>query len=212
MRGSIWLGLMALCLSGHAMVGFAQEAGTPASDPPAVEDSQPAEESTREKASELVQDAVEETQQKVSDLAAKVDKNEKANEAKSGILTPIYSLAERMNFSSFHWLAFMFMITGVVSFALQLVLGKLIALTKLGFSLTEILSDALGLIISLVGLVLTTQAATENSSFTESSFAVISATALGVVLGFLFYVWGQRQELQAIDARNAASGKAKSSK
>jgi ABC-type multidrug transport system fused ATPase/permease subunit len=212
MRGSILLGLMALCLSSNAMVGLAQDAGPPASDAPAVEDSQPAEESTREKASDRVQDAVEGTQQKVSDLAAQVDKNSKANEAKSGILSPIYLLAEKMNFSSFHWLAFMFMITGVVSFALQLVLGKLIALTKFGFSLTEILSDALGLIISLVGLVLTTQAATENSSFTESSFAVISATGLGVVLGFLFYLWGQRQELQAIDARTAVSGKSKVTK
>ena len=93
------------------------------------------------------------------------------------------------------------MATGVVSFALQLVLGKLLVLARRGFSLSEILSDALGLAISSIGLVLTTQAATENSSFTESAFSVLSASAVGVVAGFVFYLWGQRQELQALEAR-----------
>lgn len=154
-------------------------------------------------AKEQVKDVVDQTQDKVSEIAAEIDKDERAIGAKSGILGPIYALAETMSFSAFHWVAFMLMITGVVSFALQLVLGKLVALTKLGFSFTEILSDALGLAISLIGLVLTTQAAAENSTFTESAFAVISATIVGVVLGFIFYIWGQKQELQAIDARKA---------
>lgn len=154
-------------------------------------------------AKERVKDVVDQTQEKVSEIAADVDKDERAIGAKSSILGPIYALAETMSFSAFHWLAFMFMITGVVSFALQLVLGKIVALAKMGFSLTEILSDALGLVISLIGLVLTTQAAAENSTFTESPFAVISATVVGLLLGIIFYVWGQRQELQAIDARKA---------
>ena len=100
--------------------------------------------------------------------------------------------------------------TGVVSFALQLVLAKLIVLSKLGLSLTEILSDALGFAISVVGLVLTTQAATENSRFTASPFAVLSATAAGVVVGFIFYLWGQSQEVQAAKGRSAAATKKKS--
>lgn len=150
-----------------------------------------------------VSEVIGQAQEKVSELAEGVDKSEKANEAKASVLKPIYTLAEKLSFPAFYWLAFMLMVTGCVSFVLQLVLGKLIALTKLGFSITEILSDALGLVISLFGLVLTTQAATENSTFTQSAFAVLSATILGLVLGCIFYVWGQRQELQAIDARKA---------
>jgi hypothetical protein len=105
----------------------------------------------------------------------------------------------------FHWAAFAIMATGVVSYALQLVIGKLVVLSRLGFSPAEILSDALGLAISLVGLVLTTQAAAENSTFTQSPAAVLSATATGLVCGFIFYRWGQSQEVQATIARRAAS-------
>ena len=101
----------------------------------------------------------------------------------------------------FHWVAFALMATGVVSYALQLVLGKLVVLTKMGFSPAEILSDAHGLVVSLVGLVLTTQAAAENSTFTQSPFAVLSASAVGLVVGFIFYRWGQSQEVQAAIAR-----------
>jgi hypothetical protein len=99
------------------------------------------------------------------------------------------------------------MATGVVSFALQLTLGKLVVLARAGFSPAEILGDALGLAVSLLGLVLTTQAAAENSSFTNSPAAVISASAVGVILGFVFYLWGQRQELQAVEGRKSAAAK-----
>ncbi len=58
--------------------------------------------------------------------------------------------------------------------------------------------------ISVVGLVLTTQAAAENSTFTQSPAAVLSATAVGAVAGLWFYRKGQRQELEA------ALGRAKS--
>ena len=67
--------------------------------------------------------------------------------------------------------------------------GRLVA-QKWDYSITEILSDALGLVISLVGLVLTTQAATENSRFPESPAAVLSATGVEVVVGFILYLWG----------------------
>jgi hypothetical protein len=139
------------------------------------------------------------TRDRVDKIAEDVDKSQQAQEASAGILKHIYLLAEHLSFPAFHWAAFAVMVTGVVSFALQLVLAKLIVLSKLGFSITEILSDALGLVISLTGLVLTTQAAAENSNFTESPAAVLSATAVGVLVGFLFYLWGQSQELRAVE-------------
>jgi hypothetical protein len=149
--------------------------------------------------------AVEDALEKIDGVVEQVDESAQAQEVKSNILAPIYVLAERFSFPAFHWLAFAVMVTGVVSFALQLVLGKLVVLSRFGFSPTEILSDALGLVVSLIGLVLTTQAATENSSFTSSASAVISATAVGGLLGLVFYVWGQRQELQAVEGRRKAA-------
>jgi hypothetical protein len=143
----------------------------------------------------------DEAEEKIEEIAEKVDQSDTAQEVSTSILKPIYSLAEKFSFRAFYWLAFAVMVAGVISFGLQLVLGKLVVLSKRGFSLAEILSDALGLVISLVGLVLTTQAATENSNFTASAFAVLSATVVGAVAGFIFYVWGQRQELQAVEGR-----------
>lgn len=155
------------------------------------------EEGVNEQAKQIVAD----TRDKVEDFAEKVDESPEAQEASAGILKPIYTIAEYLSFSAFHWIAFAIMVAGVVGFALQLVLAKLVVLSKLGFSLKEFLSDALGLVISLVGLVLTTQAATENSSFTSSPAAVLSATTLGVLVGIVFYWWGQTQEIDAVEGR-----------
>jgi hypothetical protein len=154
-----------------------------------------------EKISEGSQKIVEGSREAVSEIVDTVEQSERAHEVKAGILRPIYVLAEYLAFPAFHWIAFAVMVTGVVSFALQLVLAKLVVLSKLGFSLTEIFSDALGLVISVVGLVLTTQAAAENSTFTESAAAVLSATGVGLIFGFIFYWWGQSQEIQAIEGR-----------
>src|SRR5690606_29809677 len=99
----------------------------------------------------------------------------------TSLLKPIYWLAEKFAFPTFYWLAFAAMVAGVVSFALQLVLAKLVVLSKFSLSPTEILSDSLGLVVSVIGLVLTTQAATENSTFTQSAFAVLSAAAIGAL-------------------------------
>ncbi len=147
------------------------------------------------------------------EIAEKVNQDARAQEASAGILKQIYLLAEKMESPSFHWMAFGLMVAGVVSFALQLVLGKLLVLAKLSISLTEIMSDVLGLAISLVGLVLTTQAAAQNSTFTNSPAAVLSATAVGAVLGFFFFRWGTAQELSAAEGRkiqpNAAPAKPK---
>ena len=139
--------------------------------------------------------------EKLNEIAKTVNEDARAQEASAGILKQIYLLAERLEHPAFHWAAFALMVTGVVSFALQLVLGKLFVLAKMSISLTEILSDLLGLAISLVGLVLTTQASAQNSTFTSSPAAVLSATAAGAVLGFLFSRWGTAQELSAADGR-----------
>jgi hypothetical protein len=154
-----------------------------------------------ESVNEEVEGALAEAEERVDAVAEQVDANETAKQVTAGILQPIYALAERMAFSWFYWLAFAAMATGVVSYALQLVLGKLVALTRMSFSPTEILSDALGFVISVVGLVLTTQAAAENSTFTGSSFAVLSASLVGVLAGIVFYLWGQSQELAAAKGR-----------
>ena len=186
---------MALCLSVGTI--YAQEAAGNSSADSATS-------GTMEKVDEIADVAKE----KAAELQEQVNDSESAQEVASGILEPIYTLAESFGqFSAFYWIAFAIMATGVVSFALQLVLGKLVALANSGFSLTEILSDGLGLAISVVGLVLTTQAATENSQFAASAFSVLSATVVGIVLGFMFYIWGQRQELEAINARKSAATK-----
>ena len=142
------------------------------------------------------------TADEVSKIAKQVDQDPRAKTVSAGILQPIYQVAESLAFAQFHWVAFALMAAGVVSFALQLVLGKLVVLMRLGFSFKEIASDAVGLAISVFGLVLTTQVAAENSTFTQSPFAVISATLVGVIVGFILYLWGQSQELQAAAGRS----------
>lgn len=150
-----------------------------------------------ERAEQVLQD----TRQTVESITQDVDQSQAAQEVSAGILKPIYLLAEHLAFPMFHWVAFALMTAGVVGFALQLVLAKLVVLSKLSFSFREILSDAIGLAISLFGLVLTTQAAAENSTFTQSPALVLSAAALGIIVGFLHYRWGQSQELAAVEGR-----------
>jgi ABC-type multidrug transport system fused ATPase/permease subunit len=154
---------------------------------------------------EKAQETMESARETAGAVAESVDTNEQAQDVSAGILKPIYRLAEAFSFPAFHWIAFAVMVAGVVSFALQLTLGKLVVLARLGFSVAAILSDVLGLAVSLVGLVLTTQAAAENSNFTTSAAAVLSSAAVGAIAGFVFYVWGQRQELQAVEGRKIAA-------
>ena len=154
---------------------------------------------------EKAQQTLDSARQTADAVAESVDDSERAQEVSAGILKPIYRLAEAFSFPAFHWTAFAVMVAGVISFSLQLTLGKLMVLARLGFSPAEILSDGLGLAVSLVGLVLTTQAAAENSSFTSSATAVLSASAAGAIAGFVFYRWGQRQELQAVEGRKMAA-------
>lgn len=143
------------------------------------------------------EDLAEKLQEHAQEIGQTLNDSEAAKELSTGILDPIYRLAEFIEFPTFYWVAFAIMVAGVISFAFQLVLGKFFLLFKGSLNIKEILSDFLGLLISLVGLVLTTQAATQNSTFPESPSAVLSATAVGVVLGLVFYWWGQKQEFRA---------------
>ena len=210
------LSLMAVvCLIPAA--GFCQEETTPtpaatervpnAAETTPAETGEPAAASSGDEKKPTLTDTtkvVEEVvEAKVDELAEKIDQNESAKKASEGLLGPIYKLAESLNFSSFHWLAFGLMSAGVVSFALQLVLGKLVVLFKGSINLREIISDAIGFVISTIGLVLTTQAAAENSTFTHSPAAVLSSAASGVVLGFMLYRWGQMQEVNAVAGQRA---------
>jgi hypothetical protein len=156
-----------------------------------------------------IKDQVGEIGEKVGELGEKVGEIGKSldtvpavKEVSAGILQPIYNAADKLTetgdrFPAFYWIAFALMAAGVVSFAFQLVFTKFLLLIRLHLNIKEIMSDILGLFVSVVGLILTTQAATQNSKFSESPVLVISATAVGVVVGFIFYLWGQKQEFQA---------------
>jgi len=187
---SVAMFLMVLCVS--AAWAQAPDAATA----PAATDAAPV---TPEAA------ALETAKTQVTEIAEKVNQDDRAQKVSAGILDHIYQLAERLSFPMYHWVAFALMVSGVISFALQLTLGKLFVLAKLSISPSEILADAQGLVISLVGLVLTTQAAAENSTFTQSPASVLSATAVGAVVGYLFYRWGKAQELAAADGRKVAA-------
>lgn len=162
-----------------------------------------------ERATELARDLAADAEQQVGEVARRIDQNATARDAAAGILQPIYVIAEALAFPAFYWLAFALMAAGTVSYALQLLPGKLVLLLKGSLNLREILSDAISLVISLCGLVLTTQAATENSSFTQSPAAVLSACVVGGVLGIAMYRWGQTQELRAVDGRRLQPNKPK---
>ena len=148
------------------------------------------------------EDLKKQAEKKVDEIKESVDKNEDAKEAAESILSPIYKLVESFeSVSYFYWIAFALMSAGVISYALQLVLGKLFMLFKGRFSIAEVLSDGLGLVISLVGIGLTTQAATENSQFTESAALVLSSAVVGAILGILMFMWGVSLEAKAAKSR-----------
>lgn len=151
----------------------------------------------KDSATGLVNDATE----RAGELAETLDQNQTVQDVSTGLLHPIYVAAEAIAFPAFHWIAFALMAAGVVSYAFQLVLGKLVVLTKGSINLREILSDTVGLLISAIGLVLTTQAATENSGFPGSPTAVLSSAAVGIVLGLILYRWNQAEEIDAAHGR-----------
>jgi len=210
--------LFTLAFCGAESPAWAQDGGdtTPVEEAATVEAGTPDAEdaATTDNKEELadpeeVNEPKGELPEQLEGIAKQVDDSETAKETSAGILTPIYVVAEALEFPAFHWLAFALMLAGVIGFALQLVIGKLVVFAHLGFSLREILSDVLSFVISLIGLVLTTQAAAQNSTFTQSPFAVLSSSLLGLILGIMLYFWGQAQEVEAVRGRTVAAAEAK---
>ncbi len=142
---------------------------------------------------------------RAKDIGKTLNENDTVKEISAGLLQPIYDLAQYMAHPWFYWSAFAVMVAGVVSFVGQLVFTKFLLLFKFKLNFQEILSDVLGLLISVTGLVLVTQAATQNSTFTQSPLAVVSAAAAGAIVGFVFYLWGQKTEFQASRDKGATS-------
>ncbi len=163
----------------------------------------------RSKVVTQVKDSVVETVDIVKQRASEIDQTEAAQDVSQSILNPIYQAAEVAgDYPAFYWCAFTLMVAGVVSFLLQLLLTKLFLVFRMHLNIKEMIMDTVGLAISSIGLVLTTQAAAENSAaFTTSPSAVVSATVVGGVLGLVFYIWGQRQEFQAAQGIAAAKTK-----
>lgn len=163
---------------------------------PAATDSE-----TFKKAKQSASGLVSDAKARVGDFADTLDQNRTVQDVSTSILNPIYVAAESIAFSTFHGIAFALMVAGVVSYAFQLVFGKLVVLTYGRINIREIISDSVGLLISGIGLILTTQAATENSTFPDSPSGVLSAAAVGAVLGFILYRWNQAEEVDAAHGR-----------
>jgi hypothetical protein len=200
--------LMILILGCSGIIQAQDDSTLPAPAGPPVTDTAPGhvetpspDASTGDKLKDAAGKLVKDTKEEVTKIAKTVDESPTAKTVSAGILQPIYTVARSLSFGAFHWVAFSLMAAGVVSYTLQLVLGKLVVLMRMGLSFKEIASDAVGLAISVVGLVLTTQAAAENSTFTQSPAAVISAAIVGALAGFVLYLWGQSQELDAAAGR-----------
>ncbi len=179
------------------VVGLSGNCLAQETDNPDVPTSQETKKETADAAPAEGPSTTEKLQDKVDEIADTVNKNETAKDVSAGILQPIYRAAEWIAFPMFYWVAFMLMVAGVVSFAGQVVFAKLFLLLSGSINLKEIIADSMGLLISAIGLVLTTQAATENSEFTRTPFMVISAAAVGALLGLVCYWWGQGQEFAA---------------
>ncbi|MCH2201196.1 MAG: hypothetical protein MK102_04445 [Fuerstiella sp.] len=156
---------------------------------------------TLKQATESATGLVNETKDRVDELAGTLDKNPTVQEVSTGILSPIYVAAETLAFPTFYWFAFALMLAGVVNYVFQLVLGKLVVLSQGSLNIRKILSDSAGLVVSAVGLILTTQAATENSDFPQSPTAVVSATVVGCIAGLVLYRWNQAEEVDAAHGR-----------
>ena len=148
----------------------------------------------------------EKLENQVRDIGKTLNESETVQEVSAGILQPIYQAAEWIGFPAFYWIAFAVMVAGVISFAGQLVFAKFFLLFCGRLNIREIAADTLGLAISAIGLILTTQAATQNSEFTRSPAAVVSAAVVGGLAGLVFYWWGQREEF---DAARGVAGREK---
>ena len=139
--------------------------------------------------------------QRLDELAGRLDQNRTVQDLSKHLLNPIDVASDACAFPAFHWMAFALMSAGVVSYALQLVLSKVIVLARGSFDVRAVMSDVFGLLMSGIGLMLTTQAAAGNSAFSESPIRVLSAAAVGIVAGLILYRWNHAEELEAAYGR-----------
>jgi vacuolar-type H+-ATPase subunit H len=148
-------------------------------------------------AGEQLEAAKQQTQAKFNEGVQAVENSQQAKEVTAGLLQWIYVLAGWLAFPAFYWVVFILMIVGVVSWTGQVVIAKLVVAGNKGsFDLKETISDSIVLAISVFGLVLTTQAAAQNSTFTQSPAMVLSATVVGAAIGLVLYFWGQALEMK----------------
>ena len=173
-----------------------------AQDEPLAKSPPTSQEAAQQEAGKSVSDQISE---KASEIGDVLNQDANVQKASAGILQRIYDAAEYIGFPWFHWVAFMLMVAGVIGFGGQLILGKFFLLFRGSLNLKEIIADLLGLLVSAVGLILTTQASAENSDFTRTPMLVVSAAAVGAVLGLLCYWWGQSQEFAALRGKRAAA-------
>ena len=135
--------------------------------------------------------------ERIGDAKERLDTDPQAQQATDHILSSIRDIGNKVvAVPGFYWIAFAMMTAGLVSFLLQLVLGKLIMLTQSHFSIVEIMSDAMGFLISLIGLTLLTQSATNEGLVIDRPSFVVTAAGLGAFVGLIFYFRGQTQELR----------------
>ncbi len=139
--------------------------------------------------------------QRLDELAGRLDQNRTVQDLSKHLLNPIDVASDACAFPAFHWMAFALMSAGVVSYALQLVLSKVIVLARGSFDVRAVMSDVFGLLMSGIGLMLTTQAAAGNSAFSERPIRVLSAAAVGIVAGLILYRWNHAEELEAAYGR-----------
>ncbi len=112
-------------IAGTCLVGADRPVSAQDAAPPAAA-SQDTAETIRQEGDKVLN----ETKASVEKIAEKVDQDPRAKEASAGLLTFIYRVAEKLSFPAFHWAAFALMVAGVVSYAFQLVLGKLALLLR----------------------------------------------------------------------------------
>ncbi len=144
---------------------------------------------------------VEDASRRVRDVARTLDRNETVQEASRGLLDPIYDFSLSTTSPEFYWAGFALTSAGIISYSLQLVLSKLLLLFRGSINLREIVSDAVGLAISAIGLILVTQAAIDHESFADSPSSVLSAASVGIVAGLILYRWNHREESDALHGR-----------
>lgn len=180
-------------------------APTPASEPTPAPASEPPEVSAgSEKPHEAAApEPLQESEGQLRKLARSADTLPAVQNTYTSIILLIDFLGEFASFPAFPGTVFVLMVAGIVNYAFQLTLTKLVVLMKGGFNLREIAADMTGLLTSLGGLILTAQSPLFADNFLRSPSMVVAMTGSGVALGLLLYRWAQKQEVHATQGERA---------